>query len=154
MVLDLARSVMPLSIPVEGSALAAACRVGRSELSPKEGDSTTDGLSSRCRQGQWANSRSAAAFLFSLIAGSLGLVPWGGGDAAGRGGSPWIYDAGFCVSPSGPGRFQQHSHNGPRWTGQDGTASGPLPFCTAGGAIRRMGQAYFLNEARGSELRG
>ena len=77
-----------------------------------------------------------------------------GGDAAGRGGSPWIYGAGFCVSPSGPGRFQQHSHNGPRWTGQDGTASGPLPFCTAGGPIRRMGQAYFLNEARGSELRG
>ena len=36
MVLDVVRSVM-LSIPVEGSALAAACRVGRSELSPKLG---------------------------------------------------------------------------------------------------------------------
>ena len=66
---------------------------------PKEGDSTTDGLSSRCRQGQWANSRSAAAFLFSLIAGSLGLSrPRGGAETqpvAGR--SPWIYGAGFCV---------------------------------------------------------
>ena len=122
----------------------AAWRVGRSELSPKEGDSTTDGLNSRCRQGQWANSRSAAAFLFSLIAGSLGVSrPRGGAEThpvAGR--SPWIYGAGFCVSPSGPGRFQQHSHNGQGWAGQDGTASGPLPFLPSKNAPARCATSF------------
>jgi hypothetical protein len=119
-VLDLARSVMPLSIPVEGSALAAACRVGRSELSPKEGDSTTDGLGSRCPQGAVGQlpERSRVPLLVNCrLSGSIQAQ--GRAETQPSRGVPRGSTArGSVFSPSGPGRFQQHSHNGAGWAGR------------------------------------